>query len=557
MRLLRRFTALLLLPLAFGCGQEGLPENETESLSSRADPFTIIRETVQNACGNAGTTPQIFSNTLMSPAALNVGGGAPANWNPESGRMSRGGIEYVSANGLRFELVTDKCTYIKEVKVGSRVVTPTYTDGYWYSAQDSSYPPADPSRYGYNLWIFFPYLGDGSTNQVTITVGRTSGSGTATYSFPMVQVDSVEASYVPAPIGFSRAELWNMFGKALYTKFNGATNSTVLTSSDGSTRRIYGYDPNSLQISVTSNGVGFSFKFKTDINNWCDPTIRAYGTFKLNANFSGISVHWVNAPQASLDWPLLCQAVQVVPILGLIPTLIYDIIESEAANSITSTIESSIIDSLPETTDVQLFLDGSTTRNNELLVNLKLPAPSIKINVPYDAFDMNRSATLFPSGENLTLLASGLGVNDYVAGVTPQTTLYSGPNGVPRYGSTTWPNAQTLSRATNPVWNGLPIARLLARMSPTVVSTSTYQYTPGCTFKANNKSGRASVRFGVNDTATDAQRLRGIFGAAPGYSLRVVFLNDFSTSSADNASRCGVTTYSPTYGSDWPVLANP
>ncbi|GEN09226.1 hypothetical protein SAMN05443572_105480 [Myxococcus fulvus] len=554
---LRRLTAMLLLLLAFGCGQDGLPENEAEPLAARADPAVRGDWTIQNACGNAGTTPQIFTNTLMSPPALNMGGGAPANWNPESGRIRRGGIEYVSANGLRFELITDRCTYIKEVKVGSRVLTSTYTDGYWYSATDASYQPADPSRYGYNLWIFFPYLGDGSTNQVTITVGRTFGSGVATYSFPMVQVDTVEASYASAPMGFSRAELWNMFGKALYEKFNRETNSTVITSTDGSMRRIYDYDPSSLQLSVTSNGVGFSFKFKTDINNWCDPTIRAYGTFKLKADFSGISVDWVTAPQASLDWPFLCNAVQVVPILGLIPNLIYDIVESEAAGSMSSTIENSIIASLPGTGSVQLFLDGSTTRTNELLVNLKLPAPSIKINVPYDAFDMTRSATLFPSGENLTLLASGLGVNDYVAGVTPQTTLYSGPGGVPRYGSTTWPNPQTLSRASNPVWYGQPIARLLARTWPTALSTSTYQYTSGCTFKAHNMFGNASVRFGVNDTATDAQRLRGVFGAAPGYSLRVVFLNEFNPTTGDGASRCGSMTSGPVVSSDLSVLANP
>ncbi|WP_426730604.1 hypothetical protein [Myxococcus faecalis] len=557
MRSLRCLPALLLLSLVLGCGQEGLPEPEAETLSARTDAATRGGWTIQNACGNAGTPPQIFSNTLMSPPALNMGGSAPANWNPESGRIRRGGIEYVSANGLRFELITDRCTYIKEVKVGTRVVTPDYTDGYWYSATDASYQPADPSRYGYNLWIFFPYQGDGSTNQVTITVGRTFGSGVATYSFPMVQVDTVEASYASAPMGFSRTELWNMFGKALYEKFNRETNSTVITSTDGSMRRIYDYDPSSLQLSVTSNGVGFSFKFKTDINNWCDPTIRAYGTFKLKADFTGISVDWVTAPQASLDWPFLCNAVQVVPILGLIPNLIYDIVESEAAGSMSSTIENSIIESLPETGSVRLFLAGSTTRTNELLVNLRLPAPSIKINVPYDAFDMTRSATLFPSGENLTLLASGLGVNDYVAGVTPQTTLYSGPSGVPRYGSTTWPNPQTLSRASNPVWYGQPIARLLARTWPTVLSTSTYQYSPGCTFKAHNTFGNAAVRFGVNDTVTDAQRLRGVFGAAPGYSLRVVFLNEFNPTTGDGASRCGGMTSGPVVSSDLGALASP
>ena len=34
---------------------------------------------------------------------------------------------------------------------------------------------------------------------------------------------------------------------------------------------------------------------------------------------------------------------------------------------------------------------------------------------PYDAFDQNRPGTLFPEGEKLTLIASGLGMNDFIA----------------------------------------------------------------------------------------------------------------------------------------------
>ncbi|WXH27415.1 hypothetical protein WA016_01338 [Myxococcus stipitatus] len=41
MESLRCLMPLLLLPLAFGCGQESLPETEVESLSTRADSYAL------------------------------------------------------------------------------------------------------------------------------------------------------------------------------------------------------------------------------------------------------------------------------------------------------------------------------------------------------------------------------------------------------------------------------------------------------------------------------------------------------------------------------------
>jgi hypothetical protein len=35
---------------------------------------------------------------------------------------------------------------------------------------------------------------------------------------------------------------------------------------------------------VDTNGIGFEFKLKAAIDVFCDPTIRAYGTFKLGAS---------------------------------------------------------------------------------------------------------------------------------------------------------------------------------------------------------------------------------------------------------------------------------
>ncbi|MGQ0505759.1 MAG: hypothetical protein ACT4TC_10610 [Myxococcaceae bacterium] len=547
MHSVRWLSPLLILLVAAGCGPQleaAAAESEASSTETAGvQESSLSRPIIKNTCGNAGVAPQIFSNAIMSPTALPADGLAPANWNPGNARLSRGGYDYVSGNGLRFELVSDGCTYIKEVKLGARLITPTYTEGYWYSAQASTTPP-QPGRYNYNLWVFYPPQPDGGSQTLTLTLGRTGGSGTVTYTLPIVFVESVEAKNVDAPIGFSRAELINMFGKSLYTLFNGATNSVVLTSTDGSTRRIYGYDPNSLQVSVDGpSGVSFSFKFKVDLNNWCDPTARAHGNFRLKADSAGIRIDWINAATASLDWPTGCAAVQLVPILGLIPNLAYKIIEDTASSSIRGEVEKAVTTALPSVGNAQAFLNGSSTGTNELRVHLKLPVPSIKLRVPYDAFDLPNGATPFAGGEVLTLIASGLGVNDYVANVSPQTTLWSGPNGVPRAGSTNWPAAQTLSRAAPLVWNDVPVARLLARSTTggiALPTTTTSKYEPGCSIKvpSDRFSSNGWVRFGVNDSAADAQRLRAIFGAAPGYMLRVLFLNDLDPGIANAAPRC-------------------
>src|SRR5262249_58080284 len=188
---------------------------------------------------------------------------------------------------------------------------------------------------------------------------------------------------------------------------------------------------------------------------------------------------------------------------------------------------------------------GSSTRSNELLVNLAFQAPSIRIQVPYDVFDLGRNPTLFPAGETLTLLASGLGVNDYMAGST--TTLWSGPNGVPRARTTTWPNPQTLGRSGYLVWNGQPVAQLLARNVPDITGTSsTFRYTEGCSLRTTTTVvGNRRFRFGVNDTVTDAQRLRAYGTATPGYALRIVFLNDAPDGIAAVAPACASFANTP------------
>lgn len=192
-------------------------------------------------------------------------------------------------------------------------------------------------------------------------------------------------------------------------------------------------------------------------------------------------------------------------------------------------------ESLPEP---NLFLHGSSTRTNELLVNLRLPAPSVSIHVPYDTFATTRGATAFAHDEIVVLVGNGLGMNDYVAQRIPPTTLWSGPNGVPVVGVPAWPNALTVARSDTLAAASKPVGRLLFQTGDVLsgIKVNTFEYTPGCSLKTASGSAAASpsyVRFGVNDTVTDVQRLKGI-RAAPGYILRLVFI----TALGDKATPC-------------------
>jgi hypothetical protein len=356
----------------------------------------------------------------------------------------------------------------------------------------------------------------------------------------LVRVRAVEAARAIGSIGFAESEFVNLFGKALYERFNGETNSAIVTSSDGSTKRVYGYDPKTLSVRVASDGVSFWFQFKVDQNNFCDPTVHASGAFKLLADTEGIRVKWVSPPVGTLHFPVACQILEGIPILGAIPAILVPVIDGRVGTSVRTSIEDAVTKSFPTDTDIRLFFRGTTTEKDQLLVHLELPMPSIDLHIPYDAFDMDRTGTMLPRGETVAVLASGLGVQGPAADATPPQNVRSGPNGVPRIGMTTWPNAHTLRRGASLVWRDVPVARLLARTVPAPLeSIHMYQYTPGCALRPPSRLGSPpTVRFGVNDTIADAQRLRGILLAAPGYDVRVYFLNALSDETARTATLC-------------------
>lgn len=481
-------------------------------------------------CLPVRTTPPLFSAEVAGPQTLDPGDVEPFGWNPAFGRLTRGNVHYISANYVRVKLVSDRCSLVSGVLFGSRSVTTSNTDGFYYFTQTQPVP-GYPSRVAHSVSVHFPYGREGSTDTVKVTLGRVVRlSDTIDYSFPVVRVNRVEAINVSAPIGFSQPEVFNMFGKALYEQFGRSANSAVITLSDGERVRIYGYDPNSLFVTIDSRGVSFGFRFRID--KPCQPRAQVQGRFRLNATRgSPISLVWVVEPYTNLQWPPLCEIAQGIPGIGdIVHWVFFSGAEGQTSAGVAGRIEQAVQDSMSAFDPAIGFFDGSTTRPGELLVNLALPAASIRIQVPYDAFDMNRTGTAFPPDSAFAILASDLAPADYIGGVPP-LLLRSGPNGVPRLGTTDWPNAQTLLRWEQPVWSGAPIGRLLARRSDPQ-RTLTYQYTPACSIDPESWfAAPVSIRFGVNDTAADAERLRPT-PAAHGYWLRIFFF-DFG-----EATRC-------------------
>jgi hypothetical protein len=460
--------------------------------TSRAQPA--------NPCGNQATPPTVTSGAVISP------------------QLAMGGIQYVAGDAVRVQVVTDGCTDLQSIQIGSVTLTPaksssgTLPNYYWYSSIDTQ---NNATAHGYLMWLGFPTIADGSTDEVIITVVRTGGTGTAAYAFPLVHVSAIQPGADPA-VGISGTEIHNMFAQALHQKFSGPNNSAVI---NGTT---LDYDPASLGTYIDSLGIWLSFRLKAE--KTCKPIVSVTGTFALDTNSSGFSVRWINPATAYVE------ATWCTTILGGLSDLLGWITDglvggSDNVGSVQQQLTQAILGSLPAVPPVAApFLDGTTTQNDQLLVKFKVP-PSIEITVPYSAFDVPRSATRFPPGQVLGVLANGLGMRDMAVGQAPNALLQSGPNGVPLNTPALLPNQYSVARAGTLVDSGAQVGQLLARSPGFAGRPATdFRYAPGCKLTATAGTvftGPPQILFGVNDTAADAQRLRA--AGAQGYKVSLIF----------------------------------
>jgi hypothetical protein len=504
----------VLLGGLIACAGDTGDTGDRENVQHESAPLAVIGK-LHNACGNEGTTPTIQAQTFVTPAALDAAGTAPANFNPLEGRMTLNNVQYVSGATLRLDITTDGCTYVESVQYGARVLTGTYTDGYWFDALDDQ---NDATTHKITLWMFSPADDDGRTDAVNVVIGRQFGPGTATIAFPLVHVHAVRPSLVDSPFGLSGTQLFNLFAEGLDKKFQGSVNSTVVNG-----RRIYDYDPASLQVSIDGTGIWVSFRFKADVggNYVCDPTVQVTGTFALDTdNVKGLSVRWVNPMHASLDWGA-CEYIVDVPLVGVLADIAITVIGDHGSGSATQgALTTEILASLPDVSSALLVLDGTTTLADELRVNLKLPAPSVELRVPYDAFALPRSGFTLPAKHRVSLVAAQLGMTDAVAGQA--RTLASGPEGVKLRAALPLAIERGVLRSGALVDNASNVGRVLAQRRDSLgQETFTFRYAAGCTI-ASSALLSTPITFGVNDTTADAQRLRNVNGAS-GYSVRLAF----------------------------------
>src|SRR5262245_10126088 len=183
----RRFRLLLALPLLCAAAADARGQ--------------IVVSPLDPACLAVRTAPQLVSADVVGPQTLDAQGNPPFGWNPNFGRLSRGTVHYISANYVRVKIVTDRCAQISGVSFGSRALTTTSVDGFWYFTQAADVP-GRADQIAYSVSVHFPYGRDGSTDVVTVLVGRVLRlSGTTEYRFPVVRVKSVQAQNVSAAFG--------------------------------------------------------------------------------------------------------------------------------------------------------------------------------------------------------------------------------------------------------------------------------------------------------------------------------------------------------------------
>lgn len=473
-------------------------EPETEQLEQAA--------TFGNACGNELVVPQIAGTAFIGPPALDASGVASVPWSPGRGRYGRAGIQYVAGPNLNLTITTDRCTFIAGVSLGSRAMTTINTGGYWYNAYASPMQPRDPLLASTDIYMNFLAQPQGATDTVTIRIGRVGTKLSASYSFPLVRVRTIDPARSDTPIGITSSELHNMFAEALSEKF-GPTNSTIVTTEDGP-RRIYDYDANALSVTV-DDSVRFHLEFKADVDG-CHPTLKVDGRFQLVANAGALGVVWPHAPIVNPQYGTAC-TILMDSLLGTVLSLIGD--ESGALDSVASAVMSQIDGIVATAVDAgDAYIVGASHTFDLVQVSIRTPVPSISITPAYDAFTAtNVTGLQFAPGDRLALFATGFGVRQYVS-TTPAHWVKAGPNGVPLTGVATFANAHTLARGSL-VWSGQPVGRLLAR---TIGSWRPvfHDYVPGC---AITVPSTPVVRFGANDTP-------GLVVEASAPVVRVMFL---------------------------------
>ena len=327
--------------------------------------------------GCTSTTPTVGSASITWPPALSptftMTGGTPTTQ-----RLSRGGIEYLAGDHMTIVVDTDPCVGIRSITRDATTLVPNRDD--INDAYTSSAVALANGLVRRTIYVRLPPQEDGATQALSIQLGPTFDKGggvTATRSFTLVRASRVDAKLVPRPVGMVAAELHNKFASALWTKFNGAANTTTVVDDDGNTRQLYGYDPSSLSVTPTINGVNFSFRFSVKVDQpWpfdlCDPRVTAHGTFSVVASAGfPLGLFWNATPVGDLSWPSSSCSVWSTLVTGAVSAFL------PSQTGLRASLEPQIQGALPDPGPAILYLAGSTNGSGGVNVNLALPVPVV------------------------------------------------------------------------------------------------------------------------------------------------------------------------------------
>ncbi len=217
-------------------------------------------------------------------------------------RFSKGGIHYVTGNGVDLTLRASACADIDHVSLnGLNLGTAPDPDG--------------GSRY-YQI-LSQTDLGDGTVRMIVRV--HYYGGGTGASAPIEVAVQGIGGDVVAAQttvasvhaiggngglIHLSQNEIRNEVIAAMYDKFGDGNVYHRTKYPD-----LYDFDYEGLTVYLTSWGIYFRGSAKAAVLGdipTCDPTVTVDGTFQIVEDGIGITTQWVDGPSVDTDFPLLC-----------------------------------------------------------------------------------------------------------------------------------------------------------------------------------------------------------------------------------------------------------
>lgn len=355
----------------------------------RGKPFQIV------AVSDAVLSELYFVGEILETRDIVVGPHCPEPVQPEifdfeisppppGNLLAHPPIYYITGDAVDVSLLIPNCTSVSNVSLvlfqgpGGTIelgtdplhfdpIEGTSNDPYYYTVELDVPQPND--RHRMTIRLHFPDFDDGRSIGVRITAeSAVSAPGfSQVLAFTAALVKEVNGK---PRFGLSENDLRNSFIVGIYNEFGDDGRSDAL------------YDPayDGLVLEIEEDGVHYEWQVKTEIDFFCDPTVKISGIFNLVPDGNQIQVVWVDdGPDIELDYGFRIDC--DIADDAIFPIMLAKVFAlASARQSVRQSIQEEI-DPLLVFLDPQVgaFIETIETRRDEIQVVFQSPTT---INVP-------------------------------------------------------------------------------------------------------------------------------------------------------------------------------